>query len=138
DVCSSDLLAAIGGPGHRNAQDVEEVLVGGIDADLAKVHRTRVDAVDPGPRIAAVGGFVDPAVLEAIGALSILRVFNLAAECGSERLVGVAVDTAPAAAATAWTAGRPLSDGQPGLHVFAIASEFDFQLGADIVIAVLF
>src|SRR5262249_9697660 len=64
---------------HRNAQDVEVLLVAGIDADLAEVHRPRVEAVDTRPRFAAVGGLVDAAVFVAVGALLVLGVGPLTA-----------------------------------------------------------
>src|SRR5262249_37147128 len=49
-------LAAVTGAVQRDAQHVQVLLVGGIDADLAEVHGPRVDAVDARPRVAAVGG----------------------------------------------------------------------------------
>src|SRR5579871_5680467 len=129
-------LAAVRGSGNGNAQDIEVVFVAGIDADLTEVHRTRVDAVDPGPRIAAVGRLVDAAVLEALGPLAILGVLYLASQGSTERPGGVAIHTAAPTDAKR-SASRPLGHRELNLHVLAIAGEFHFQLFADIVIAVL-
>src|SRR5262249_6527209 len=51
----------------------------GIDANLAEIHRTRVNAIDAGPGFAGIGRFVDATVLEPIGALLGLHIFALAA-----------------------------------------------------------
>src|SRR5262249_21533963 len=53
--------AAVGGAVDRHAQDVEVALVTRVHADLAEVHRPRVEAVDADPALAAVGGLEDAA-----------------------------------------------------------------------------
>src|SRR5438067_7472830 len=65
---------------HRDAADVEIFVIARIDAQATEVHRARVEAVDALPGFAAIRGFVDAAVFEAIGALLVLHVFHLAAE----------------------------------------------------------
>ena len=68
-------LAAVGRAVEADAEDVNVLVVAGIDADLAEVHRPRIDAVDARPRFAAVGRFVDAAVLETVRPLLILARF---------------------------------------------------------------
>ena len=72
-------LAAVVGAVQRDAEDVEVLVVGRIDADLAEVHRPGVEAVDARPGLAAVGGLVDAAVLVAVRPLLVLHVLALAA-----------------------------------------------------------
>src|ERR1700730_1035251 len=72
-------LAAVVGAVKRDAANIQMILVGGIDADLAEVHRPRVDAVDSRPSLTAVRGLVDTAVLNTIGTLFSLSVLDLAA-----------------------------------------------------------
>ena len=78
-------LAAVRGAVQLDAEDVDVLVVAGIDADLAEVHRPRVEAVDARPGLAAVGRLVDAAVLEAVGALLVLDVLALAAVVGVRR-----------------------------------------------------
>src|SRR5205823_7669039 len=111
--------------------------VAGIDADLAKVHGAWVETIDARPRLAAVGRFVDAAILGPVGSLAILGILNLTAERGGVRPVGVALATASATRAE-WPAGRPLADRQLDLHIFAVANELDLDLVACIMIPVLF
>ena len=80
-----ECLAAVARKVQANAEDVEVFVVAGIDADLAEVHRPRVEAVDALPRFAAVGGLVHAAVLEAVGPLAVLDVLALAAVVGAVR-----------------------------------------------------
>src|SRR5437870_2483741 len=70
----AERLAAVGGAETRDAADVEVSLIGRINANTAKVHRPRVERVDSRPALAAVGRFVDAAVLETIPALPLLDV----------------------------------------------------------------
>src|SRR5205814_4951376 len=123
---------------QRDAQDVEVVVVAGIDADLAEVHGPRVDAVDARPRFAAVGRFVDAAGLEAVGPLLGLDVLLLAAQrraVGPPRVGSTAARPAltaaagPAATATA-RAGRAGGDRQLGLGRRAAAGVANFDLVA--------
>src|SRR5262245_30887824 len=67
------------------AQDVDILVVAGVDANLAEVHRSRVQAIEARPRFAAVRGLVQSAVLEAVRLLAILDVGRLAAEAVEER-----------------------------------------------------
>ena len=78
-VIGLECLAAVAGAIQTDAEDVDIFLVAGIDADLAEVHGPRIDAVDARPRFAAVGGFIQSAVLEAVRPLLILHVLALSA-----------------------------------------------------------
>src|SRR5207244_643918 len=77
------LESAIVGAVQRHPQDVQELVVAGIDAHLAEVHRPRVERVDPRPRVAAVARFVDTASLKTIRALAVLDVLALAGQVGA-------------------------------------------------------
>src|SRR5262245_15022547 len=68
-----------------NTQRVDELVILRVHADDAEVHRPWVEAVDAGPRLAAVRGLVNTAVLEAVGALLILDVLALACIVSRER-----------------------------------------------------
>src|SRR5262249_36182440 len=83
----------------RHAEDVEVLVVAGIDADLAEVHGSRVDGVDAGPAFAGVGGHEQSAGLIAVGPLLFLGVFFLSAQAGAIRPAcgGAAADAGRAA-----------------------------------------
>src|SRR6185437_3182689 len=72
-------LSAIAGSIEADAEDIDVILIAGIDANLAEVHRPGIDAVDARPRFAAVSRFVETAILEAVRSLLILHVLALAA-----------------------------------------------------------
>src|SRR5262249_5947545 len=82
DPLLGERLAAVGAAGQVDAEDPERVVVGRIDADDGEVERPRVDAVEPGPRSAAVRGLVDAAGLEPVRPLLALDVRLLTAERG--------------------------------------------------------
>src|SRR5947207_5982394 len=63
---------------HRDAQDIDIFVVARVDADAAEIHGPGIETIDAGPGFAAVGGFVDAAVLEAVVALAVLNVYRLA------------------------------------------------------------
>ena len=69
----------------RNTQDVDVLIVAGIDSHLTEIHGTRVDAVHASPCFTAVGRAVEAAGLVAIGALARLDVLALAVEHRAER-----------------------------------------------------
>src|SRR5262249_10888600 len=126
-------LAAVLGGVEAHAENVEQLVVGGVDADLAEVHRPRVDAVDPGPGFAGVGAFVDAAGLVALGALNGLAVFDLSAEA---RAVGPAGGRAAAAgtaaAATEHTGrGAELFEGDVERFLLLAAADGHLDLVAD-------
>src|SRR6266446_1906841 len=73
-------LAAVLRAIHLHAEDVDDLLVQRIDADLGEVHRPRIEAIDAGPGFTAVGGFVDAAGLVSVGPLLVLDIFALAAK----------------------------------------------------------
>src|SRR5260370_18852716 len=75
-------LAAVRGPERTEAANVDTFVVAGIDADLAEIHRPRVEAVDPRPGVAPVDLLVNAAVLVTVLALEVLHVFALAAQEG--------------------------------------------------------
>ena len=79
--------AAVAGAMEPRAQHVDVALVTRVHADLAVVHRARVERVDPRPGRAAVGRLEDAAVLVALGALLVLGVGALAAEPDAEGTV---------------------------------------------------
>ena len=58
------------------SQHIEILVVVGIDADLAEVHRARVKTIDPRPRVTAVGRLEHAAVLKAIGLLAALNILR--------------------------------------------------------------
>ena len=59
---SRERPAAVVGDEQRRAEDVEALVVGRIDVDLAVVHRPRVDVAHLPPRLAAVVGTVGAAL----------------------------------------------------------------------------
>src|SRR5262249_16472252 len=73
-------LAPVVGAIHRDAQDIHILFVARINANLAEIHRPRIEAVDARPGLAAISGFVNAAVLIAITALAILDIFRLTAQ----------------------------------------------------------
>src|SRR5229473_5303030 len=73
-------LAAVFRAIEGNAEYIDKLFIGWIDPDLREVHWPRVEAVEPGPTLAPVGGFVDAAGLITLGPLLILNVFALAAQ----------------------------------------------------------
>ncbi len=60
--------------------NVNVVSVDGVDLDVAVIHRTRVQGVDPLPRRSAVLRQIDATVIVFVGALLSLQVGRLAAE----------------------------------------------------------
>src|SRR5690606_36591714 len=75
-------LAAIAGAVEGDPEHVEKLVVAGVDATLAEIEGAWIEAVDPGPGLAAIGGLVAAAVLDAHGALAVLDVLALAAQVG--------------------------------------------------------
>ena len=73
-------LAAISRAVLSDAQNVDVVLILGIDANDAEIHGSGIEAVDAGPGFAAVAGPEDAAVLEAIRPLLVLNIFLLPAQ----------------------------------------------------------
>src|SRR5262249_6478755 len=80
----TERLAAIAGAVQRDAKDVDVPGIIGVDADLAEVHRPRVQTVDAPPGVAAIVGAIDTGILGAVGALAILDVLDLSAQRGDE------------------------------------------------------
>src|SRR5260370_28461807 len=73
-------LAAVLRPIQGNAKDVDDLFIRRIDPNLGEVHRSWIEAIHPGPGLAAVGGPVDAAGLKAFGALLVLDILALAAQ----------------------------------------------------------
>src|SRR5262249_23787930 len=117
-------LAAVAGAVLRHAEDVDVLVVAGIDAHLAEVHRPRVDAVDAGPGVAAVGGPEQAARLDAVGALLLLGVLFLAAQAGAVGPPGRRAAAAP----------RRAADRQGDVLVLRAAEHVDGDLVAFLVL----
>src|SRR5439155_2173299 len=123
-AAAAERLAAVAGAGDTDAQDPNDLVVTGVHANLAEVHRADVDAVDARPRFASVVAAVDAAVQVALRPLLVLDVLLLTEVLGAERPVGPAAATAAAATAPAApTAG--LAVGQSDFAGLALA--FDRQ-----------
>src|SRR5260221_197182 len=76
----ADGVAGRGEGAQRQPGRDDTALAAGNAADLGELHGPRVDAIDPRPGLAGVGGLVGPAVLVAIRALVPLDVLFLTAE----------------------------------------------------------
>src|SRR5205814_1169469 len=105
-----ELLAAVRGLVLLHAEDVDVLVVGWIDADLAEIHGARVEAVDASPRFAAVGGLVDAAVFVGVGALVVLLVGGLSAVEGVIGAVLLGPAGAERSAAALAGESRPLAE----------------------------
>ena len=77
--------AAVLGAIERDPQYIEIALVARIDADLAEVHRARVEAVHASPRLACIGGTEHAARLERAATLFGVHVLDLSPETRAER-----------------------------------------------------
>src|SRR5260370_2888309 len=73
-------LAAVLRPIEGNAKDVDDLFIRRIDPNLGEVHRSWIEAIHPGPGLAAVGGPVDAAGLKSFGAFLVLDILALAAQ----------------------------------------------------------
>ena len=82
--------AAVAGLVEPGACDVDEALIARVHADLAVVHRARVERVDALPRGAAILGLEDAAVLVPVGTLFVLCVGALPAEPDAKRAIAQA------------------------------------------------
>src|SRR5262249_28747775 len=121
-----------------HAEDVDVLVVGRIDADLAEVHGAWIEAVDAGPGFAAVGGLVDAAVLVGVGSLLVLLVRGLSAIEGviGAVFLGAAGTERPAATAALAARERRTLD-ELDFHDLAlrIVAERELHLVADRVVA---
>ena len=109
---------------EARSEDVDVVFVARIHADLAVVHRPRVERVDAVPRGACVLGLEHTAILESVGTLLVLRVAALTAESDAERAFTAAtVDVRAVLFVHSMLVERDLK-----LHELAVAD--DLELGS--------
>src|SRR5262249_33701530 len=123
-------LPTVGRAVHADAQDVDDVLIGGIDPDNAEVHGARVEAVDTDPRLAAVRGLVNPAEVVTVRPLTVLDVRLLAAV--HEAVGSRAAGTAGAGEGLAW--GRAVFQGHHCLLGLLVAKELHGDLVAQLAV----
>src|SRR5205823_6597901 len=100
-------------------------------ADAAEIHGPGIETIDAGPGFAAVGGFVDAAVLEAVTALAVLDIFRLTAQDSPVRSIGRGTTLARLrrrSAGTSWTRRRRRRARERQLHFHYLAASLDLQL----------
>ena len=95
----AERLAAVVGDVQVDAVHVDPLRLVGIDADLAEVHRPRIEAVDLGPALALVLGAEDTALAMLDDGVDDVRVLAIDVEADAAGVAG---------------SGRPVGELAPG------------------------
>ena len=112
-------MSSVGRSIKASAQDINVIKIRRIDANLAVIHRSRIQAVDSLPCVPTVGRLEDPTKLKPVFPLLILKILILTSEAAIERV-------ATTTSASSRSRGRPFTKGDFEIDDFTFARNLQF------------